>query len=113
MPPPTPLIWAYTYRLVPPQPAERLKSVRALLDREHAVAGQRDGTWEGRLVVDERISHILVLSDSPDLELEANRKLEAQLRSLDADYVLTVPMPLVDQLPEPAAADPADLPPTD
>lgn len=87
-----PIIWAYTYRLDPPQPAARLKGVRLLLEREHAAAAERAGTWEGRLVADDRVSHILVLSDTPDLTSEANRRLEIALQLIDARFVLTVPM---------------------
>jgi hypothetical protein len=85
-------LWAYTYRLEPPQSALRLRGVRVLLDREHLAAGTGLGTWEGRLVVDDRVSHILVLSDSPQLDGGANLRLEAALRDLDATFVLTVPM---------------------
>lgn len=89
----TPL-WAYTYKLVPPQSASRLKAIRALLAREHADAKTRDARWEGRLVVDDRISHILVVSESPELDLAVNQRIEAKLRALKADFELTVPMPM-------------------
>jgi hypothetical protein len=102
MTPPTRTLWAYTYRLEPPQSAVRLKDVRALLDREHAAAGKGNGTWEGRLVVDDRVSHILVLSDSPQLDGGANLRLEAALRTLDATFALTVPMAI--------SGDPTTLP---
>lgn len=91
-----PRIWAYTYKLDPPQPASRLKGIQALLDRESAAARTRAARWEARLVVDERISHILVLSDSPDLTSEANRLLELELKALEAVYSLTVPMAVGD-----------------
>lgn len=101
-------LWAYTYRLDPPQTVTRLKAVRALLEREHAAALERTGTWEGRLVVDDRISHILVLSDSPQLDGEVNRRLESELRALDAAFALTVPMAISGEIPiEPR---PAPLP---
>jgi hypothetical protein len=92
MPDKSPVIWAYTYRLDPPQFASRLRSVRSVLAGEHAAARERAGMWEGRLVTDDRVSHILILSDSPDLTGEANQRLELALRALDATYVLTVPM---------------------
>jgi len=95
-----PVIWAYTYKLDPPQSAERLNGIKELLDRESAAARKRAATWEARLVVDERISHILVLSDSPDLSSEANRRLEIELKALQAAYSLTVPMAVGDEAPE-------------
>lgn len=86
------IIWAYTYQLVPSQPVEKLRELKALLEREHTAARAREGTWEGRLVVDERIAHILVLSDSPELDLESNRRIEQALRAINAGFALTVPM---------------------
>lgn len=86
------VIWAYAYRLEPPQQADRLAEVKALLAREHSSAKQRSGTWEARLVDDERVSHILVLSDTPDLTGESNRRLESALSAINARYNLTVPM---------------------
>jgi hypothetical protein len=112
MTPLPPLIWAYSYRLVPPQPAEILRKVKTLLDREHRDATKRDATWEGRFVVDERIAHILVLSDSPDLDLAVNHRIEAALRAIDAGYAVTVPLAVVAD-PAVDAAVPADIPPTD
>lgn len=105
------LLWAYTYRLMPPQPASRLKAVRALLDRAHTDATAEASTWEGRLVVDERISHILVLCESPDLDLAVNQGIEGQLRALDATFALTVPMPIVDDPVHAPPADPDAAPP--
>lgn len=92
MSPKPPVIWAYAYRLEPPQRLARLKEVKALLAREQSAAKDRRGTWEGRFVDDDRVSHILVLSDTPDLTGESNRRLEAELLAINARYILTVPM---------------------
>jgi hypothetical protein len=93
-----PVIWAYTYKLSPPLSVEKFREVKLVLEKERDAAKARSGTWEARLVADERISHILVLSDSPDLETDANRNLEQALKSLNAYYNLTVPM-VVDGAP--------------
>lgn len=85
-------IWAYTYTLVPPRSAEELRSIRKVLDNERRAAAVRDARWEARLVNDERISHILVLSDSPDVDVEVNNRLEAALRAIGAGFAITVPM---------------------
>ncbi len=92
MSPPTRPIWAYTYRLVPPQSPERLRRIKALLEHEGRQAVLRDGTWKGQLVVDERVANILVISDSPKLDHEANVRLEAELRAIDAGFAVTVPL---------------------
>lgn len=104
MTPPVAPLWAYTYKLVPPQPASRLRAIRALLDREHGEAKTRAARWEGRLVVDDRVSHILVVAESPELDFAVNRRIEAALRALKADYELTVPMPMTDDPPDAAPA---------
>ena len=99
-------IWAYRYQLVPPQPPDRLKRVKAMLDKEHIAARQRQGTWEGRLVADDRIADLLVLSDSPDLDLDVNRRIEAALKALDVGFSLTVPMAVPSDPPgDPAPKD--------
>lgn len=100
-------IWAYTYRVVPPQTAARLDKVQSLIDEERRDAKLRSATWEGRLVVDERVAHILVLSDTPDLDRDVNRRIEAELRELDAGFSVTVPMAVVKEGSE---APPTDLP---
>jgi hypothetical protein len=106
MPTSHPVIWAYTYKLTPPLSVAKLRDIKVLLASEQAAAKSRAGTWEARFVSDERISHILVLSDSPNLELDANRNLERALRNINAFYILTVPMIVAD--------DPADpVPPKD
>ncbi len=105
------VIWAYTYRLVPPQSAERLHKVKAMLAHEHREAVARDGTWEGRMVVDDRVAHILVLSDSPDLDLDVNKRLEAELRAIDSGFAVTVPLAVDRDEPSPGVPLPGALSP--
>jgi hypothetical protein len=85
-------VWAYAYQIVPPQPEDRLHAIRGLLDREAVDARTRARTWEGRLVAEEHVTHILIVSDSPEQDLEVNHKVEAELRNLEAGYSVTVPM---------------------
>jgi len=94
---PPPNLWAYTYRLVPPLPAERLRALRALLAREQTAARTRDGVWQERMVTDDRISHILVLCDSPDLDHEVNRRIAAALHTLDAEFAISTPLAVSDR----------------
>jgi hypothetical protein len=54
------------------------------------------------LVVEEQVTHILVVSDSPNQDLEVNRKLEAELKRLDAAFVITTPL----ELPSPSKTPP-------
>jgi len=70
----------------------RLRRIRALLAEEHALVAADQGTWEGRLVVDERVAHILVLSDSPDMTRDVNQRIEVELTRLGAGFSVTVPL---------------------
>jgi hypothetical protein len=106
--------WAYAYQIVPPQPEGRLRAVKVLLDHEGAQAKVRERTWEGRFVVEEQVTHILVVSDSPDQDLDVNRRLEAELRGADVAFALTIPISVADEPVPPSAAPqtaPGRLPP--
>lgn len=85
-------VWAYAYEFDPPQPEDRLRPVRALLEREHARAAGGDSTWKGRFVRENRVTHILVVTDSPDQGREINRRLEAGLKAIEAGFAITVPL---------------------
>ena len=85
-------IWAYAYRLSPPLPPSKLRHLNEVLERERTAARERNGKWEARFVTDERVAHILVLTDSPDLNRDANKRIEAALHVIDARYSLTVPL---------------------
>jgi hypothetical protein len=85
-------MWAYAYQIVPPQSETRLAAVKALLDREHTEAKRDARTWEGRFVHEQQITHILVVSDSPDQDGERNQRLESALAELQAAFVRTAPM---------------------
>lgn len=87
-------IWAYAYQLSPPQPADRLCTIQPLLDDEQVDARRNGHTWAGRMVTEERITHILVVSDSPELDHEGNRKLESELKELKAKFSISAPMEL-------------------
>lgn len=85
-------VWAYAYEFDPPQPEDRLRAVRALLEREHRRAAEGESTWEGRFVRENRVTHILVVTDSPDQGREVNRRLEAGLKAIAAGFAITVPL---------------------
>lgn len=92
LPPAPRTVWAYAYQIVPPQPEGRLQGLRTLLDHERTDAQSGARTWEGRLVLEQQVTHILIVSDSPDLALEANRRLETELRRLKAGFAITAPL---------------------
>jgi len=109
-PPPSPrAVWAYAYQIVPPQPEGRLRALQTLLDHERTDAQSGARTWEGRLVLEQQVTHILIVSDSPDLDLAANRRLETELRRLKAGFAITAPLTAgdggaVNELPREAPA---------
>jgi hypothetical protein len=82
-------IWAYGYEITPPLPVDRLRAIEGLVSEEQAHAKLARRTWQGRLVVDEQVTHILVLSDTADQDLSVNRRLEAELKRLDAGFLVT------------------------
>lgn len=85
-------LWAYAYQLTPAVPSNRLRRLEPLLDRGRTEAALRTRTWQGRLVVERQVTHILIVSDSPDQDGEINRALEAELRQMQAEFSLTAPM---------------------
>jgi len=86
--------WAYGYEISPPMTPKRLKAIEHLLEAEHTNARRETRTWQGRFVVQEQVTHILVVSDSPDQALEVNRRLEAELSRLNAVFSVTPPLPI-------------------
>ena len=87
-------VWAYAYQLTPPQSADRLKAIQAVLDDAVTAARLEAFTWAGTVVLEERVTHILVVSDSPEQNHEGNRRLESALTELGAGFSITTPMPL-------------------
>ncbi|MEX0692415.1 MAG: hypothetical protein WD043_11290 [Gemmatimonadales bacterium] len=85
-------MWAYAYEIVPPQDKDRLHVIHTILDQECVESRRRTRTWTGRLVVEELVTHILVVSDRPDQTEEINRRIEAALRALQAGFSVTAPM---------------------
>ncbi len=102
--PPKPM-WAYAYELVPPQAEDRLHPIKTVLDREHSAARRGARTWVGSVVLEQQITHILIVSDSPKQNREVNRKLESKLKALKAGFSVTTPMPVGDDLALPPAMD--------
>ena len=93
-------LWVYAYEIVPPQPSKRLDRIRALLEGENLAALSGPGAWAGRLILEQKIVHILIVSDTPVRNREINSKLEAELERLDADFSVTEPL-AIPKAPEP------------
>ena len=92
-------IWAYAYQILPPQGAERLRPITALLDHAHTEAQRGERRWTGRVVIEEQVTHILIVSDSPDQDHDVNRRLEAKLQELSAGFLITAPIAVADDAP--------------
>lgn len=107
--PPAKCMWAYAYQIVPSQPEHRLTAIRTLLESEHALAKDAERTWKGKFVQEHQITHILVVSDSPDQDGEANLRLEAALKGMQAGFVRTAPLPVLNDPPVGTLALPATL----
>jgi len=91
-------VWAYAYQILPPQAEDRLRTIKTLLDQENADAQRGARTWAGRVVLEQQITHILVVSDSPEQNHDVNRRLEAKLQELNAGFSITVPIAVADDV---------------
>ncbi|HET8713947.1 MAG TPA: hypothetical protein VFM23_09745 [Gemmatimonadales bacterium] len=85
-------LWAYAYRVVPPPPADGLGRIRRLLDSENASAFEHARAWAAQLILEQRSTQILVVSDSPSRRGPVNERLETELDRLDAEYRVTDPV---------------------
>lgn len=107
-------VWAYAYEFMKPQAEDRMRAVQGLLHRERTEARRDARSFGSRLVTKEQVTHILIVSDSPRQDLEANRRLEAELGELEADFFITAATAIGDEDDERALAlapaDPAGSP---
>jgi len=79
-------------QLVRTIPSGRLGTIRVLLDEETTAARDAARTWSGRIVLERRATHILIVSDGPGRQDTINRRLEAELSRLDARFSVTEPL---------------------
>lgn len=86
------ILWVYAYQVVPPQPSSRLGTIRALIDGESAAGRDDARLWSGRLVLERRATHILIVSDDPGQNDAINHRLEAELNRLHAVFSMTEPL---------------------
>jgi hypothetical protein len=89
------VLWVYAYQIVPPQPSGRLGTIRTLLDAETTAAREAARTWSGRIVLERRATHILIVSDGPGRQDTINRGLEGELKRLGARFTVTEPLAVV------------------
>lgn len=80
--------------MIPPQHEQQMTAIRKLLDQENNEAKRNARGWTARLVTRPQATHVMIVSATPELDLEINRKLEAELRALGGEFVITVPMPI-------------------
>jgi hypothetical protein len=85
-------LWAYAYRVAPPPPADGLGKIRRLLDSENASAFEQARAWAAQLILEQRSTQILVVSDTPARNRAVNHRLETELQRLDAQYRVTDPI---------------------
>lgn len=93
-------LWVYAYEIVPPQPSKRLDRIRALLEGENMAALSGAIVWAGRLVLEKKITHILITSDTPARDRDINGHLDTELERLNAAFSVTAPVEIRSK-PEP------------
>lgn len=99
-------LWAYGYEIIPPQGDDLMKEIETLLLEEHKHARRKKRVWAGKMIREPRVTHIMVVCDSPDQTLQVNHRLESRLMSLKAGYSLSAPMAVLDDDPaQPPAPD--------
>jgi hypothetical protein len=103
-------LWAYAYEIIPSQASDHMTAIQALLKEEQSRARSTARTWTGQLIWEERVTHILVVSDTPDQGREVNRRLQDRLDQMKTGFALTLPMPVSpvsgEQHPAPEARRP-------
>jgi hypothetical protein len=83
--------WAYAYLMVPAQPRNRLGAIQTILDDE-STSGE--GAWTGRLILERRMTHILLVGESPEPDPKINLRLETELRRLKVEFFRTSSIPV-------------------
>jgi hypothetical protein len=96
-------LWAYAYRVVPPPPKDGLGQIRKLLESENAFAFEHARAWAAQLIMEQRSTQILVVSDSPAQNRSVNHRLETELQRLDAHYRVTDAIAIRGPQPDAAA----------
>lgn len=87
-------LWTYAYELRPPHAVRRMKAIRALLQEANGGATKEDRKWTARLVLENQVTHLLIVSDTPERDRDINRRIEGALKELDVRYSVTPPMPV-------------------
>ena len=85
-------LWAYAYEIRPPLPSAQLRTIRVLLKDATAAAQDAVRTWSARLVLERRVTHILIVSDDVGLDDAIKGRLDAELGRLDASFSVTAAM---------------------
>ena len=88
---PAPESWAYAYQLKPPQPEPRFAKIKMLLRRARLAAQRAGRLWTGQVVKDAHITHILVVTDTPDEVRAVDRAIDAELKRLKMGFAITEP----------------------
>lgn len=92
--PPDRSLWTYAYELRPPHAERRMKAIRALLEDANGGAVKEARKWSGRLILENQVTHLLIVSDTPETDGDINRRIEDALKELEVRYSVTLPMPV-------------------
>jgi hypothetical protein len=84
----------YAYQFEPAQPDTRFHKIKALLGKAQVAARRAARMWASRIVVETRVSHILIVSDSPSRQRAVNRVLEKELKRLGLRFWVNEPVPV-------------------
>ena len=99
-----PSLWAYAYEIAPPLPAGALHQLALILENENAAALSMGRKWNGRLVLEQASTHILIVSQSSAQDTDVNQALESELQRMAAEFVRIAPMEVSRSDESPATA---------
>lgn len=85
-------MWAYAYQILPPQSRASLRTIRTLMDHEHATARAAMRLWTGRIVCGRGLTQILIVTDNLQLDHGINLRLETELGNLKVEFSISEPV---------------------
>lgn len=89
-------LWVYGYEMIPPHQKHGMKVIRGLLNEENSLAEKENRSWTARLVTEQRVTHVLIVASSPEVDKDINHRIESKLKELGFRFQLSIPMPVPD-----------------
>jgi hypothetical protein len=93
--------FVYAYELDPPQPEPQFNKIKEVLSRARRAAARGGHLWTGRIILETKVTHILIVTDRAGQVHDTDRAIENELRRLKAGFAVRgparVPLPIPDK----------------